>query len=145
MNWNNIPGDERLRFWKNLRKDISIMSLDDQMMAVAKFFSTVPYGSRSLDYYTPMGWPTPWEIIFYSSLCKSSVSLLIFYTFSLLHTDIVVDLQLINDGEDTYLLPVINNTFVLNYESGQVNKYQNIASEIQILNTYTQKNIKCIS
>lgn len=145
MNWNNIPDSERLRLWKNLRTDISTLSLDDQLSEVAKFFSAIPYGTRSLDYYTPLTWPTPWEIIFRGSLCKSSISLLIFHTFSLLHTDVIIDLQLINDGEDDYLLPVINNTFVLNYESGQVNKCQDIVNEIQILNTYTQKDIKGIS
>ena len=145
MNWNNIPDSERLRLWKNLRTDISTLSLDDQLSEVAKFSSTIPYGTRSLDYYTPSTWPTPWEIIFHGNLCKSSISLLIFHTFSLLHTDIIINLQLINDGESEYLLPVINNTFVLNYELGQVNKCHDIAAEIKILNTYAQKDIKGIS
>lgn len=144
MSWNNIPDDERLHLWKNLRKDISALSLDEQMNTVSKFFSTIPYGTRSIDYYTPASWPTPWEIIFHGQLCKSSISVLIFHTFSLLHTDITVDLQLIDDGEDKYLLPIINNTFVLNYELGQVNKCQDIANEIQILNIYTQQDIKTI-
>ena len=144
MSWNNIPDDERLHLWKNLRKDISKLTLAEQMNAVAKFFSTIPYGSRSMDYYTPTEWPTPWEIIFHGKLCKSSISLLIFHTFSLLNEENTIELQLIDDGEDEYLLPIINNTFVLNYELGQVNKSQDIAAEIQVLNTYTQKDIKAI-
>ena len=144
MSWNNIPDDERLHLWKNLRKEISELTLNEQMNIVAKFFSAVPFGSRSLDYYTPAEWPTPWEIIFHGKLCKSSISLLIFYTFSLLHTEDKIELQLIDDGEDEYLLPIINNTFVLNYELGKVNNCQDIAVEIQILNTYTQQDIKVV-
>ena len=144
MSWNNIPDDERLHLWKNLRKDISSLQLNEQMEAVAKFFSNIPYGSRSIDYYTPSEWPTPWEIIFRGKLCKSSISLLIFHTFSLLHIENAIELQLIDDGEDEYLLPVIANQFVLNYELGKVNKCQDIATEIQILNTYTQQDIKII-
>jgi len=145
MSWNNIPDDERLHLWKKLRKDISTLALDEQMNTVSKFFSSIPYGARSIDYYTPSSWPTPWEIIFHGQLCKSSISVLIYHTFSMLHTDITVDLRLIDDGEDKYLLPVINNTFVLNYELGQVNKCQDIVNEIQILNTYTQQDIKSIN
>ena len=145
MSWNNTPDDEKLRLWKNLRNDIAELSLDNQLTTVAKFFSTIPYGSRSIDYFSPIDWPTPWEIIFHGSLCKSSISLLIFYTFRLLHTEDTVELKLINDGSDEYLIPVINNTFVLNYELGKVNNCQDIASEIQILTTYTEQDIKTIS
>lgn len=145
MNWNNIPDDERLHLWKNLRQEIKELSLEDQLKTVAKFFSTVPFGTRSIDYYTPSEWPTPWEIIFHGKLCKSSISLLIFHTFSLLHTDNTIELHLVDDGEDEYLLPVINNAFVLNYELGQVNKCQDIAAELQIITKYTQQDIKAIS
>ena len=145
MNWNNIPDDERLRLWKNLRNDISKMQLQDQLSNVAKFFSTIPFGSRSLDYYSPSTWESPWEIIYHNNFCKSAISLLIFYTIQLLHQDIIVELILVDDGEDEYLLPIINATFVLNYELGQVNTSQDIIHELRIIATYTEKDIKTIS
>jgi hypothetical protein len=145
MSWNNTPDHERLAMWKKLRKDIDGLPLNEKLETVAKFFSVMPFGSRTLDYYTPENWPTPWEIIFHGHLCKSSISLLIFHTFSLLHTNDVLELMLIDDGDDEYLLPVISNTFVLNYELGKVNNLQDITAELQILNTYTQKDIKAIS
>jgi hypothetical protein len=145
MSWNNIPDDEKLHLWKNLRKDIANLPLEEQMSQVAKFFANIPYGSRSLDYYTPADWPTPWEILFHGNLCKSSISLLVFYTFYLLHTENIIELRLIDDGADEYLLPVINNQFVLNYELGTINKWQDIATELQLIHTYTQKDIKAIA
>jgi hypothetical protein len=145
MSWNNIPDDERLHLWKILRKDISVLQLAEQMSTVAKFFSNMPYGARSLDYYTPAEWPTPWEIIFHGSLCKSSISLLIFYTFSLLHTTHKIELHLIDDGADEYLVPVIDDQFVLNYQLGMVSNYSDVSIEFTDKQTFTEQQIKKIA
>lgn len=145
MSWNNIPDDERLRLWKNLRKDISELPMEEKLIKVSKFFANVPYGSRTIDYYSPESWPTPWEIIFHGSLCKSSISLLIFYTFSLLHTDDTVELHLINDGSDEYLVPVFNNKFLLNYELGLVSNYQEVNNEFETKQVFTEQQIKKIA
>ncbi len=145
MSWNNIPDNQRLHLWKNLRTGISVLTLDDQMAEVAKFFSNMPYGTRTIDYYNPEEWPTPWEIIFHSSLCRSSISLLIFYTFSLLYTDNYIELHLINDGNDEYLLPVINNQFVLNYELGMVSNYLTVKDEFTVKKIVTAQQIKKIA
>lgn len=145
MSWNNIPDDERLHLWKILRKDISTLPLDEQMATVAKFFANMPYGARSIDYYSPGEWPTPWEIIFHGSLCKSSISLLIFYTFSLLHTTHEVELHLVNDGIDEYLLPVIDDHFVLNYQLGMVSNYSDVSTEFTDKQTFTEQQIKKIA
>lgn len=145
MSWNNIPDNERLHLWKNLRKDISTLSLTEQLEIVAKFCAPMPYGTRTLDYYSTENWPTPWEIIFHGSLCRSSISLLIFYTFSLLHTDNIVELYLIDDGNDEYLLPIINNQFVLNYELGKVSSYSTIKDEITVKQKFAEQEIKKIA
>jgi hypothetical protein len=145
MSWNNIPDHERLAMWKNLRKDIKGLDLAGQLELVAKFFSNLPYGSRSIDYYSPGEWPTPWEIIFHGNLCKSSISLLIFYTFSLLNTGITAELHLIDDGEDEYLLPVFNNQFVLNYELGMISNYSGIITDLTHKQTFTESQIKKIT
>lgn len=145
MSWNNIPDNERLHLWKKLRADLKDQVFREQMTTVAKFFATMPYGTRTIDYYTPSDWPTPWEIIFHGRLCKSSISLLIFYTFSLLHTQNNFELYLIDDGEDEYLLPVIDNQFVLNYHLGEVSKYLDIRDEFTVKQVFTVEQIKKIA
>lgn len=145
MSWNNTPDDERLRLWKDLRKSLPSLQLDEQLISIAKFFSSLPFGSRTIDYYTPAEWPTPWEIIFHGRLCKSSISLLIFYTISMLHTDIIIELHLIDDGNDEYLLPIINNQFVLNYELGMVSNYSEVSSGFTEKQTFTEQQIKKIA
>jgi hypothetical protein len=145
MIWNNIPDNERLHLWKNLRTDIKGLDITEQMIHVSKFFASIPFGTRTIDYYSTENWPTPWEIIFHGSLCRSSISLLIFYTFSLINTDHIIDLRLIDDGNDEYLLPVIDNQFVLNYELGKVSNLSDIKSEITEKITFTEHQIKKIA
>ncbi len=145
MIWNTIPNEERLHLWKKLRDDIKDLALADQMNEVAKFCSKMPFGSRTLDYYTPTDWPTPWEILFSSSFCTSSISLLMYHSLTLLHTPPKVELYLVEDDDGVYLLPIIDNQFVLNYELGTVNNYSEIQTEFKVLQKYTKEQIKNIT
>ena len=145
MIWNTIPNEERLRLWKNLRDELIGQSIEDQLTNVAKFCSTIPFGSRTLDYYNPMSWPTPWEILFYGSFCTSSISLLMFYTLILIPTLSEIELVLVDDAGDIFLLPFIDNQFVLNYELGKVNKYSEIQDSFRIISRYPKEKIKNIA
>lgn len=135
MSWNNTPNDERLRLWKKLRSDINGQQLDQQLTLVSAFFANMPFGARSIDYYTPADWPTPWEILYRGTFCTSSISLMMFHTFELLHENHVIELYLVED-ESIYLLPVIDNNFVLNYELGSVNNYSDVNNNFKVLQVY---------
>jgi hypothetical protein len=145
MIWNTIPNEERLRLWKNLRDEIKEFPLDKKLEAVAKFCSTIPFGSRSLDYYSPDDWPTPWEILFYGSFCTSSISLLMFYTLVILPIEENIELYLVEDDDGPYLLPVIDDQFVLNYELGRVNRYPDIQDGFKVLKKITKQEVKSIA
>lgn len=144
MIWNSLDGEDRIFHWKRFRTEIKEFSLEEQLAQIAKFYSTIPYGARTLDYYSPYDWPTPWEILFYESFCTSSISLLIFYTFVLTPIAVKIELQLVEDDDGIYLLPVIDDQFVLNYELGKVSKYPDIKDKIKVLNTYRKEQIKAI-
>ena len=145
MNWNNIPNGERLRLWKKLREDIENVEFDLQLHSIARFCAQMPIGHRTVDYYTPEDWPTPWEILFHGTFCTSSISLLMFHTFCLLpdkgHT---CDLFLIED-EDVYLVPIIDNQFILNYELGTISKYSDVETNFKVLKKIQQDKIKTIT
>jgi len=144
MNWNNIPNEERLALWKSLRKDIADLAQEEKINSVSKFFAEMPFGSRSLDYYTPDSWPTPWDILFHGTFCKSSISLLMFYTLTLIPKPPNIELILVDD-EDIFLLPIIDNQFVLNYELGKVSAYSEIHSDFKVLKQYSRSQIKNIT
>lgn len=145
MIWNAIPNDERLHLWKKLRDDLKALALREQLNEVAKFCSEMPFGSRTLDYYSPLDWPTPWEILFHGSFCTSSISLLMYYTFTLVPVNEKIELHLVEDDDGVYLLPVINDQFVLNYELGKVSTYPEIKDSFTVLKIYQKEQIKTIT
>lgn len=141
IHWCNIPDAERLQLWKSFRKDIADKPLLDQLDQMAHFCRNMPYAKRTLDYYNPEAWPTPWDIVYYASFCKSSISLLIFYTLVLVNKDIDICLHIVDDKSDVYLLPIINEQFVLNYEIGSVNSYLDIQDQITTIKIYDKTSI----
>lgn len=145
MIWNILSGEDRLHRWKQLRINIKDLSLDQQLLLIADFYSKMPRGARSLDYYNPAEWPTPWEILFHGSFCISSISLLIFYTLTLVDIEHKVELYLIEDSDGVYLLPIIDDQFVLNYQLGSVNNYSEISDNFTVLQKYPKEQIKSIT
>jgi hypothetical protein len=144
MIWNGLTDEERLRLWKELRGSLAGADLSVQLNSIAQFCAKMPFGSRTLDYYTPEDWPTPWEILYHGTFCKSSISLLIFYTITFLSPETKVDLYLVEDSDDIFLLPIIDDQFVLNYELGVVSKYLDVKDSFKIRQVFPQGRVKTI-
>lgn len=144
MIWSSISSSERLYLWKKLREDINESPLEIQLSEIAKFCSSMPYERRTIDYYSPQDWPTPWEILFHGSFCTSSISLLMFYTIVLLDPLASIELFLVEDDDGVFLLPVIQNQFVLNYELGKVSKYLDVIDKVKVLKQHPRDSVKII-
>lgn len=145
MTWNNIPPEKRFSLWKSFRKENETETEQIQIENTANFFAKFPIGARSLDFYTPESWPTPWEILYYNSLCQNSISLLMYYTLQLIPTfNLDMELLLIDDGEDRYLIPFIDNKFILNYELGRISKWSHYRKKLKIIDKFTDKQIKTV-
>lgn len=144
MIWNTLSNEESLFLWKKLRDDIAHLSLIDKLTNIAKFCSTMPFGSRTIDYYSPLEWPTPWEILYYKSFCTSSISILIYYTLTLISIEESIELILVEDNIGIYLLPLIDNRYVLNYELGHICEYLDIRQDFSVLKQYSQDKIRKI-
>ena len=138
--WNTATDLEIITNSKHLRTNISCLDIDSQIAQTIKFISSIPYGSRTIDYYTPDSWPTPWEILAHRQFCTSSISLLAYYTITMV-SDADISLHLVDDGDDVYLLPEINNKFLNYYPNDLVNRAE-LAEEIEILKTYTRDSLK---
>ena len=107
---NSGSSESRLSLWKNFREEITPLDTAVQIQKVAKFFQQTPIGTRSLDFYTPSTWPTPWEILYNGTYCPNSISLLIYYSLVLLPKfDRKVDIWLIEDSTDRFLVPVLED------------------------------------
>ena len=145
MIWASIPGAERLNLWKKLRVSIQDMEQQEQLAEVAKFCAHIPFGSRSVDYYSPQDWPTPWEILYHGSFCTSSISILMFYTIAMSAEHVDIDLILVEDADGIFLLPIISNRYILNYELGKISIHPEIRGSFKILRRFSKNEIKAIT
>jgi hypothetical protein len=145
MIWNNTSGEERLQFWKTFRGEITGLPINDQLDKVAQFCAAIPFGARAVDYYSPGDWPTPWEMLYHGEFCTSSISIIIFYTLVMVSSEIDVSFLLVEDDDGIYLLPLVSNQYILNYELGKVSKYSELRDNFRILKTYSKDQIKTIT
>lgn len=134
-NWNNLTFEGRLATWREYRQSLKNINSSDYQ-DFATFFSTFPISSRTLDYYDPESWHTPWEILKYSYFCRSSISLLIYHTLMMIEHNINIKLLLIDDGDEIYLVPVVDDDIVFNYNIGSTISLESIRESITVLNTF---------
>ena len=144
MNWNTCSGEERLHLWKQLRNELCDRTTLEQLGEIARTYSSIRIGRRSLDFYDPGSWLTPWEIIYYGEFCKSSVSLLIFYTYIILNKESCAELWLVKDNSGDYLLPVIDNQYILNYEAGVVSNYLDICDYFVVMQKFSKEDARSV-
>ena len=144
MMWNTLTDIEVLASWKKLRTSIKDLSCKEKLQAIAEFSAPIPYGSRTVDYFTPSSWPGPWEILAVRSFCTSSISLLIFYTFVMVD-DTDIRLELIDDGQEVYLVPVVDDQFVLNFYPNLVSNYQEVSEKFNLLKVFSKTDIKPVT
>lgn len=141
-NWNNISSQDRIILWRKFREDIK--SDVKYIPNICKFFQDFPIGGRSLDFYNPKSWPTPWEILHHGTFCKNSISLLVYYTIKLIDEDVDVKMFIIDDSDDRFIVPVINDVTVLNYHSGLPCDITDIEN-LKIISIFTDTDIQTIS
>jgi hypothetical protein len=79
---------ERLAAWRKFRQEFS---LNGTTHDVVNAFSTVKIERRTIDYYTPDSWPSPFEIVSEGHFCQSGLTLIIAST--------LMNLQLIKTYE----------------------------------------------
>ena len=142
IHWNNLSSEERTDLWQQLRENLKTKNYTDRLNELSVFFAHVPYGARTLDYYTPESWLVPWEILHHGTFCRNSISLLMYHTLTIIDPDISIELCLIDDNEDMYLVPVIDSKFVLGYIPGQVAQLKNLKRSFQIKQTFQKEQIK---
>lgn len=146
MMWNVAHSEERLALWKTLRGNLKELPLIEQLAVISQFCSKIPAGVRTVDYYNPANWPTPWEILYYGQFCRSSISLIIFYTLTMLNgKEQNIELWVVKDNSGDYLLPVIDNQFILNYEPGKISKHSDVCDYFIVMQKFSINQIKTIT
>jgi hypothetical protein len=112
--------EERLRVWRAFRKNFPKDGTD---LHVATAFKHVKPLYRSLDYYTPKTWPTPFEIVLENMLCQSGLTIVMAST--LLHLGLTKTQECQLDVVTNYItgqdgLVYVYENKVYNFLPGQV-------------------------
>lgn len=139
--WNCSTPEERIAKWKEFRDTLTTVDETELLNKTAYFFATMPVGSRCIDFYTPSTWPTPWEILYEKLFCANSVSLLIYYTLSLTLDEDRVEIILIEDDKDRFLVPLIDKTYILNYVLGEISSIEDFP-KIQVIESFCNEEIR---
>ena len=137
---------ERLRHWRDFRKTFNNKQTDEeQLLAVAQYWSEWPEVSHYIDPDYPKGWPTPWEIIVDGTVCPNTIPLMMEQTLLLADDRWIPErLELLYVDEKQistmFMLLVVDAKYVLNYSRNELKYFDNIKKSCIILNKYTPSN-----
>lgn len=89
-------GSERLSVWRKFRQDFPTNGTIENVVAA---FSNIKLERRSIDYYSPESWPSPFEIVNEGLFCQSGITLVLAST--------LLNLKLIKS--DQFRFDVVSN------------------------------------
>jgi hypothetical protein len=143
--WKLDPSD-RITHWRDFRKSLNHLSLDQAVITVAEFWQPCPFSPYYLDPDAPDTWPDPWTLIYENHYCDIAKCLGIMYTILLTEhrknidvelrvyqdstTGYVYNLSWINQGK--YIINLIDGTVVNNTQFDKTLKLQNTLSAAEL-------------
>lgn len=115
MNIFQASYDNRLQSWYNLRNQITIFDLGQQIIKIDEWWQKAPLINHYLHPSDLPNWPDPWELLVENTYCTLARGLGMCYTLLLMGiTNIEFVLATDIQGNDTSLVIVLD-TYILNY------------------------------
>lgn len=108
----------RMLMWRDWRNSLKELPNESLYQTIAEWWRMVPMSSGKLDVWNDKNWPTPWELITFTSFCNPGKGLGIYYTLALL--GIESELILAQKDAETTLLVRLEEEKLLNYYEGDV-------------------------
>jgi hypothetical protein len=91
--WKLEPS-ERVAQWRDFRKTLGDVSLEQALHDVSKFWNGAPFTPYYLDTSEPEKWPDPWTLIYDNYYCDIAKCLGIIYTITLTEHGKSLDVEL---------------------------------------------------
>jgi hypothetical protein len=142
-----LKPSERITCWKQLRRDISLLPINEAAEKVEIFWQRCPFTPFYLDYKDPDSWPDPWELISENYYCDLAKCLGIIYTLHLTaHKDqLFPELRIYFDyisRHQYHIAYLCQGKYVLNLIEGQVVNKEHINQELKLIHLYTKMDLK---
>jgi hypothetical protein len=140
-----LKANERLARWREFRKNLDTLSLNDAVYEVANFWTGCPFTPYYLDIEKPNEWPDPWTLIEENYYCDIAIALGMLYTIRFTEHNPQVELRVYYDPESRvyYNLAWIDDgKYVLNMTEGEVVNKTQIAEHFTLRYCYGDAELK---
>lgn len=139
-----LNSSERLSQWRNFRKSLDTVTIDEATALVAEFWRTCPYNAYYLDPDKPDTWPDPWTLVEENYWCDLAKSLGMLYTIRLTTHNPEAEIRVYNDPKSKIqynLVWIDQGKYILNMTDGEVvNKTQ--VSKLELHRCYGVEELK---
>lgn len=149
MIW-NLPTEARLVLWRNFRKTLECKDLEAAAQASAEWWAKIPMQEASPNvstFWATDTWPDPWNLMADGPLDHTQTSVAIAYTLWMtapLESRERIQLGVLNSQErrQILLVVVIDNKWLINYNSGKVIDMSQLGGDAEMLSTHTYSTFK---
>lgn len=140
-----LNSGERLSRWRDFRKSLNSLPLDESLNRVVEFWNGCPFTPYYLDPDTPENWPDPWTLVEENYYCDLAKSLGILYTIVLTDHKPEVEIRVYYDKEARLhynLVWIEDGKYVLNMTDGEVVNKTQIAKHFELRRRYGAEELK---
>ena len=137
-----LSAEDRLRSWRDFRKTLNTLPLEDALRATIDFWHGCPFAPYYLDPEQPEKWPSPWELISENYYCDIAKSLGILYTIKFTQHNPAVELRIYTDPKTRYsynLVWIEQGKYVLNLISDQVVNKTHVEKSLKLKVKYDKE------
>lgn len=140
-----LNASERSARWREFRKSLATLNLDQAVAQVADFWTSCPFTPYYLDPDEPGAWPDPWTLIEENCYCDVARALAMLYTIKLTTHAPIVEFRIYYDPECRVyynLAWIADGKYVLNMSEGEVVNKAQIESAWRLKSQYNEEQLK---
>ena len=142
-----LKSDDSNTRWREFRKSLDILSLEQAIQSVDNFWQDCPYCPYYLDYTNPDKWPDPWQLISENYYCDIAKTLGIVYTiyFTRHGKELAPEILVYNDPTTKYMYNLAflaKGKYVLNFKDNEIVNNEQIDKHLTLQYRYTAKDLK---
>lgn len=141
MNPFQLTYTDRLREWRDLRNAIKTQTVQDQCIAIDRWWQQAPLVNHHFHWHDTQQWTDPWEMLSENLYCTLTRAVGMCYTLLM---NEVSDIQLVQvqdqQAEEHYLVLVDGSKYILSYWPNTV--ISNSLSNFKIISSKSLESMK---
>lgn len=129
--------------WRKHRLNLTDKFTKKSLQEMMNWFTSLNAHAHGFNYDDMTTWPDAWQYISEGFYTRSGNGLAIFYTVTFAQPEKKVELWLVHDllHSDMYLLPIVDDKYVLNRMSGNVENLKDVIKDFNILEKHNKDDV----